>query len=186
MALSDGHHAVRGQPPALAVDFLHFTASVMAGVGLNDGVPKSAAMRALLEQGQPAESECPYSPTPRLEGWKPATSPNGDMWRYRTAVASVAPWAAIEFHVGGGKPVVLVLNIDDAFWHPVAGVVAKPSGLVRGSHALLALDVDAQRPSVLVRNSWGDEWGDGGYAWLSPIYVAAQCTAVITFEDIVL
>jgi len=185
IALSDGHHAVRMAEPPLSADFLHFHAAIGDRVGVNDAVSKIAAMTALEAIGQPCETECPYSPVKRSKDWKPA-APSGETWRMRTAIASAIAWKAIEDHVSGGRPVVIVLDIDEAFSRPVGGVVAGSAEPVRGSHAVLALTLDPREPRVLVRNSWGDEWGDGGYAWLSSRYVAARCTAVISFEGAVL
>lgn len=180
MALSDGHHAARGAGPRLAIDFLHFNASVVEGVDVNAGVSPASAMLALLDDGQPAESECPYSLSTLPKEWKPPT-PTGDVWRRETTLGKKDIWTTVSDRVGGGAPVVLVMKIDDAFWDPVAGVVDAPSANTRASHAVLAVGVRASPDRVLVRNSWGEEWGDGGYAWLSSSYVAVRCTAVITF-----
>ena len=180
MALTDGHHVTRGEAPALAPDFLHFHAAVLAGVGINDAVPVAAGMAVLLDDGQPAEAECPYSPIARPSSWLPAP-PSGEVWKRATSIASGAPWGAIQDELRGGKPAVLVIEIDDPFWAPEAGVVAIPSGPARTVHAVLAVEIDLQMARVRVRNSWGNEWGDGGYAWLSADYVTARCTVVITF-----
>jgi len=180
IALTDGHHVTRADAPALAPDFLHFHAAALAGVGVNDAVPVAAGMAVLMDNGQPAEAECPYSPIARPASWLPST-PSGGVWKRVTSVAPGAPWKVIEDEVGGGRPVALVIEIDDPFWTPVDGVVSIPSGPARTSHAVLAVEIDLQMSRVRVRNSWGNEWGDGGYAWLSAGYVTARCTAVVKF-----
>lgn len=180
MALTDGHHAARAEAPVLAPDFLHFHACVLAGVGVNEAVPVTAAMVVLMEEGQPAETECPYSLIARPASWVPST-PSGDVWKRVTSLAPGVAWKVIEDEVGSGKPVVLVMEIDDPFWSPEAGVVSTPSGPARTSHAVLAVEIDSRVSRVHVRNSWGSEWGNGGYAWLSAEYIAARCTEVVTF-----
>ncbi len=184
MALSDGHHAARGIAPSLAADFLHFHATAVQGVGINDAVSTGAAMLALEDHGQPAEGECPYSPAGRPTDWKPK-APQGDVWRRRTSLAPAVEWKRISEHLDGGRPLALVFDLDDAFWEPVARVVEASCEPVRGSHAVLAMSVDSETLRVLVRNSWGKDWSDGGYAWLSSQYVEARCTAVIAFEGAV-
>jgi hypothetical protein len=180
LALSDGHYAARGTAPALAADFLHFNATVIAGVGVNDAVPTSSAMHALEGAGQPAEIECPYSPTALPHTWRPPLI--SEVWRRKTAVGLSGNWTTLSAQLGAGAPVVMLLKIDDAFWSPVGGFVEAPSGPARAAHAVLAVAVVTNPARVLVRNSWGAEWGDGGYAWLSSSYVAARCMAIITFE----
>jgi C1A family cysteine protease len=45
------------------------------------------------------------------------------------------------------------------------GVVPMPSPdeVILGGHAVLAVGYDDSEQRFIVRNSWGDEWGDGGY-----------------------
>jgi C1A family cysteine protease len=35
-----------------------------------------------------------------------------------------------------------------------------------GGHAVMAVGYDDDKKAILVRNSWGEEWGDKGYFWL--------------------
>ncbi len=180
IALSDGHHAARRTAPNLAVDFLHYNATIVAGVGVNDAVPTSAAMHALENDGQPAETECPYSSTALPKSWKPRAA--GEVWRRKTTAGLRDNWTMIAAQLGADSPVVMLLKVDDAFWTPVAGVIEAPAGPVRATHAVLAVAVANEPARVLIRNSWGTDWGDGGYAWLSSDYVAMRCIGIITFE----
>src|SRR5690606_13192281 len=119
-------------------------------------------------------------------------------WFY--TLAPVTPWTppkiTSEFHkarlapdilnfdsvvaaLDAGATVVLGLVITDAFFRPDAsGLIADvASDIERGGHAVLAVGhgLDANdRPVLLVRNSWGDGWGLGGYAWLTRTYVERQ------------
>jgi hypothetical protein len=181
MAMSDGHRACVDAAPCLAADFLHFHAAAVAGVSVNDAVPVSAAMLALETDGQPAETECPYSPQARDGGWKP-TIPAGAVWRHLTGAMQDDFWDVTVKCLDQGRPVVLVLDVDDAFFDPVGGVVEGAQDPPRACHAVVAIAHALKPARVLVRNSWGVEWGDDGYAWLSSAYVAARCTKIVTFE----
>jgi C1A family cysteine protease len=54
------------------------------------------------------------------------------------------------------------------------------SDAILGGHAVLAVGYDDQlrirsdKGALLVRNSWGREWGDEGYGWLPYAYVRAR------------
>lgn len=184
IAVSDGHQAARGTAPRLASDFLHFHAAKIHGGGINEGVSAPAVMAALLDQGQPAEAECPYSMIERPLEWAPST-PSGELWRRATTLeAKHDVWSIIGASLTASRPVVIILEIDDAFWTPVDGVIEKPDVEPRGSHAVLAIEMSASPARVLVRNSWGDQWGDDGYAWLSSAYVGTRCAAVMTIGEV--
>jgi C1A family cysteine protease len=41
-----------------------------------------------------------------------------------------------------------------------------------GGHAVIAVGYDQSKEAFLVRNSWGDTWGIGGYCWMPEDYLA--------------
>lgn len=182
IALSDGHHLTRAVAPVLSPEYLHWVASSSVGRNVNDGIPIPAAVDALRETGQPAESECPYSNVARPESWRPRR-PDGPLWRRRSRVLRDCSWAAIESSMLDGVALVLVLRFCNAFIQPSAGWVAAPQGGTIASHAVLALELDPENAAVLVRNSWGAEWGSEGCAWLTSAYVNARCQFAIALEE---
>jgi hypothetical protein len=46
-------------------------------------------------------------------------------------------------------------------------IVVDPNSGLAGGHQVAVIGNDIHRQAVLVRNSWGTEWGDGGHAWLT-------------------
>lgn len=36
---------------------------------------------------------------------------------------------------------------------------------------------------ILVRNSWGEQWGDGGHAWLRDDYLVARVYGAIQLKE---
>jgi C1A family cysteine protease len=72
----------------------------------------------------------------------------------------------------------LARNLPVAFGMPVyqsfestgsSGLVAIPDKsreTLLGGHAMLAVGYDDARGVVIVRNSWGSSWGDGGYCYM--------------------
>ncbi|MER0215294.1 MAG: cysteine protease [Nitrosomonas sp.] len=59
------------------------------------------------------------------------------------------------------------------------GEIPYPTGgdTLDGGHAVLAVGYDDQKKigstkgALLIRNSWGTDWGDGGYGWLPYAYI---------------
>ena len=68
-----------------------------------------------------------------------------------------------------GFPVVFGVNIYDSFYKTTAnGVVAVPKAteVNHGGHAIVAVGYDNSKRQLIIRNSWGTQWGDKGYAYL--------------------
>jgi hypothetical protein len=79
-----------------------------------------------------------------------------------------------------GQPVIIVLSLSASFYrpgprgliHPAPGEVPEPQRV----HAVIAVGhgkVDAHR-AILVRNSWGERWADGGYGWLTEPFLGPR------------
>lgn len=182
IAMNDGHHAARSEPPALSIDYLHYQAVQRdEGSNINDGVSIEAIRQALVEAGHPSESECPYSTDPRPTEWMPA-HPQGNVWR-RITTEPTPTWGVVHSTLSAKRPIVIVLSITDGFYEPLDGVVSETAGTSRARHAVLGVGLHPIENRVLVRNSWGDEWGVGGHAWLSATYLQARCVALITFGE---
>ena len=45
--------------------------------------------------------------------------------------------------------------------------MAQTSLAILGGHAMAVVAYDETRQAVRVLNSWGQDWGDGGYAWIN-------------------
>ena len=46
-------------------------------------------------------------------------------------------------------------------------IIRPPKGAEVGGHAICVVGYDEEIQAFKIRNSWGPEWGKGGYAWLS-------------------
>jgi len=75
------------------------------------------------------------------------------------------------FHVkdsiAQGKPVVVGIILHSEFWSADAKDSGKitmpgPNSQNKGGHAVLFVGYDENRKHWIVRNSWGEDWGDRG------------------------
>ena len=142
------------------------------GKGLQ--VPIALAASA---QGLPEESDFPYQvnePTLPLQ-LLPSNLPlYGTPLKCGSSTASsVISALRAGFSVGLG----LRLTLD--FYSPQSGIIGFSSSVLPGAyHAVLAVgigyDKSASTSYVLIRNSWGKDWGKQGYAWLPEAYINAH------------
>ena len=78
-------------------------------------------------------------------------------------------------------PLAVRLNVDETFMLPPSGLLSeyRPADTQYGHVAVLA-GYDGE--GFLVRNSWGTEWGNAGYAYATDAYAAAafdECYGVL-------
>jgi len=77
--------------------------------------------------------------------------------------------ADLKLSLSKGFPIVFGMMVPKSFYlTPASGVVPMPSpDEVRlGGHALLAVGYDDDKQHFIVRNSWGEEFGDKGYCYI--------------------
>jgi C1A family cysteine protease len=76
----------------------------------------------------------------------------------------------IKGQLAEGNPVILSLNVSKAFERLKPGQILRiPGGCDEKDgcwHAITAVGYDEQKQAFKLINSWGKEWGDGGFGWV--------------------
>lgn len=184
-AASDVHRHARRHPEYLCVEWLFYHASQHAGTGPHVGTTISDTRAVLKAIGQPDEPVWPYNGIP----------PNAARWQPPSVVGNLMTCAssgygsdlqAIRDRLDEDIPVVIGMFVSDTFnfsgsWdHDGQEVIlghdlGKPVDQSRG-HALVVVGHGSYsgEPVVLLRNSWGRNWGHDGHAWVRESYLAPR------------
>jgi C1A family cysteine protease len=162
--------AKRGQAhELLSVEALYWHAKQIEGDD-EPGIYVDSAKAALSNPGQCAETGWPYEPG--LDDTMPLPGPPGGAMALPARRASLN-WIGvnpdglrIELETGHG--VLAVIDTWDGLFDYTGGDVEAPSDadLFNEYHAVTIVGYDDTRKAFLVRNSWGDSWGDNGHIWL--------------------
>lgn len=183
-AASDAHAAARADTTALSAEHLyHHAVQRTPHRSYDEGVSLPAVLTALRHDGQAAETGWPYlDPLPAdLAGWAPPASAR-PVYRRQSSVPAAATQAVCG-HLDAGRPVLLALMVTEAFCGGPGpdGVITTPADDPEVDyHAVVAvaLGTRGEERFVLVRNSWGPDWGMAGHAWVRADYLDARLYAI--------
>ncbi len=190
-AASDAHAALREGWSPLSCEFAFFHAHRRSDTTPEQGASLSSMLNALRLDGQPAESGWPYLDfvPANLAHWIPPSDVGPRFGRNGAANCCIIP--SILAALDSGTPVLLLTMLSKSFYAPSnAGIVdptdgENPDPALR--HAVVAVGhgTTSDQTAILVRNSWGAEWGEGGHAWLTEKFLSPRlfATAILT-EDI--
>lgn len=177
-AASDTHAGVRPGWEALSTEFAYYSAVKRDGGGPEDGATLAGMLESIQEDGQPPEIKWPYlSAVPAdVSLWTPPPT-CAPLYR-RASATRHARFAEVLQLLDKGVPVIMTMNLSNAFYRPDEdGLVtsAEPSDPNR-RHAVIAVGHgwNSAGRLVLVRNSWGPDWGIDGHAWLGEGYLAPR------------
>jgi Papain family cysteine protease len=187
-AASDVHAASRGPWRPLSCEFAFYHAQRRAGRPPSAGTTLSAMLMALKHDGQPLESEWPYLeklPDDAGDYGPPAVTA---LFR-RDGEARPEGFEEIVTRLQAGQPPVVLMMISDAFYLPnEAGVVFASPGEgpdPARRHAVVAVGcgIAGGQNAILIRNSWGPDWGLNGHAWLAESFFAPRITRLAVLME---
>jgi hypothetical protein len=164
-AVSAAHEHARKCASYLSPEYLHYFAH-----GGSSGNSITEIATALEAQGQCDDGSCPYFASEPPIGWKP---PLG-LHVYRRFSGLVKPdFSTVEKCAKSGHPPILGISLPEPFFDPQPPWVISPIGRIRGLHAVICAGIGwhGGSPVALIRNSWGADWADKGYAWLDEVFL---------------
>ena len=182
-AATGGHEMVRDDDKSLCVEFLHWGAKGRDGLpAASEGTTLAAAAAALAILGQPPEAGWPYDEwrDQWASGYEPPAGVREEALQRRLASgAAIAPTAAdLRASLDGGHAPLLGVTIHGTWYAPDPnGRIAMPTqgATAYGGHAVLVVGYQVGEGAgggrFIVRNSWGDSWGNKGYGYLPFDYV---------------
>jgi hypothetical protein len=188
-AASDAHAGLRVEWAPLSCEYAFYHAQRRAGRPPCKGALLSSMLDALREDGQPEESGWPYLPKTPADSasWMPPRAV-GKLFR-RAGEKAGASIEDVIRELNGSRPVIMLLTLSRSFFRPAAaGIVHPAPGEMpepERRHAVIAIGhgrADARR-AVLIRNSWGERWGDGGYSWLTEDFLGPRLFAAAKLTE---
>jgi C1A family cysteine protease len=154
---------------------VHNTTNTDSGASLRDGI------KSLRKLGDCTENLWPY--TISQFALKPPLSAYDNALQYQiTSYYRLHSLDEMKHTLSAGWPFVFGFVVYESFESSITaqtGIVPLPKKgeKVLGGHAVLAVGYSDDKKWVIVRNSWGSEWGDKGYCYMPYAYFTSSSLA---------
>lgn len=187
-AASDAHAGARPGWEPLSVEWAYYHALKRDGGPPSGGVTMAAMRATLHDDGQPAETGWPYIAQEIVITtlWTPPAA--APLFRRDSKECAALPQAIREC-LDAGSPVLMIMSVSSRFDYGWDAEFVVEGGEPLDSarrHAVVVVGHGTRdgRPLFLIRNSWGEEWGDAGYVWLDLDYLQPRLlrASVLTEE----
>ena len=150
------------------------------------------AFNVLIEQGVSSWALMPYDPSDNRS--QPSAAARAEAADYK-----IADWGAVQRtthavfvqevkrHLAAGDPVLIGVPVypDFYFLSESNPVYDDASGAVSGAHAIVIVGYDDARSAFKIINSWGTDWGIGGYGWIDYDASDSLIWEAYVLEDVV-
>jgi hypothetical protein len=168
-------HAVAVAPDSLSVETLYWAAKQHDGIAA-PGTTFEAAGSGLTAYGQPHEHVWAYDPLrddlsaayqPPPQAIDPA-----NCYRAKLTELDTKP-AAIRAALDNDLPVAIGIPTWPGLRRPNGSHLQTPTvaELDGSHHAVVVVGYQTATAEILLRNSWGANWGDGGHAWIAETFI---------------
>ena len=151
--------------------FLYYEERKIEGtINIDSGAQIRDGMKVLNKLGVCPEQDDPYF----IEKFKlpPSRKSIKDAKKFTIAEYSrIWDIQDLKLSIAEDKPVVCGIKVYESFESDIvanSGIVPMPKKgeSILGGHAVLAVGYNENKKQVIMRNSWGEEWGDNGYFYL--------------------
>lgn len=120
----------------------------------------------MVDKGLPLGSETTYIGNSIEWGCDAKIFVRALTWDFVSSVPQkVAPTEEIKRALITYGPVISAIKFDNCLWLYEGGVFNEEQNQ-DGGHMVLIIGWDDERQAWLVKNSWGEEWGEKGFAWI--------------------
>lgn len=175
------HEISQGDYPkdGLSAAYLYARCKQLDGILDTEGTYPRIAMQVLQKYGVPPESTMPYSSLTSLSAPEVPCIPvladaRAEPYRIKTYARLCAPddtnrnnlLTTIRQALKNEGPFLLALLVCKNFVPDANGILPLPSGMMLGGHAVGIVGDLPDIGCLILRNSWGPEWGIEGYAYL--------------------
>ena len=158
-----------GNPiPVVSPGFIWWMARAVDGEATNNiGTQPRHAWHQVTTKGFVPEAafprDTPYTFAARPDHFREAVDSTG-VRTYAITQSGAARSSAIRRAIASGYAVTLGIRVDDAF-EENKGQLWQCTGESRGLHYVFACGYD--KDALVLVNSWGSSWGDGGFAYMA-------------------
>ena len=171
----------------LSRKFAHHTARRMAGGGTDTAISLRTVLKAAVRFGIPPEKYLPYD-TSSFER-EPDSFAYSFQRDYRALrylrldsprSAAVEVLERLRLFLAGGFPIAFGFTLHNSITNDAEIAFPTRQDAVVGGQAVTAVGFDdrlrirSDKGALLIRNSWGADWGDGGYGWLPYAYITER------------
>jgi hypothetical protein len=173
--INEGDFPVSG----LSASYLYTRCKQLDGIPNDEGTYPRTAMQVLYKYGICPEDAMPYStlsslPAPRVPGIPVIADAQAGKYKI-SAYAQLADYidvdrsgllATIRQALLREGPIVLALLVCSNFVPDSMGRLPLPQGTIQGGHAVGIVGHLPEIKCLILRNTWGKDWGINGYAYL--------------------
>jgi hypothetical protein len=167
-------HTTQGVNYDVSRLFLYYNARKSQGLEDEDsGAMIEWLMTQMGKKGACSETTWPYKTNkftkkPPKEAYEEAK--NYTITKYEKVATDLETWKSV---LAEGYPIIFAIQIFESFQNPRKGRISLPRKNEEhlGGHAMCCVGYSDPDQVFIVRNSWGEQWGDAGYCYIPYDYI---------------